>query len=152
MTFKKIILFIFCFLTLNQVSFSQKTLAYKIDSVCTAIDTISINFKKVSIKGLGRQGLNSITLYYIDTLNRTSRKVLYQQMSDKIIYTYYFKDREFIKLELSKKIKTTIKILSTYYFQKGKVVFKLDQQQLIKRVKPYIDNAKEYLEDPVIIH
>ena len=117
-----------------------------------AIDTISINFKKVRIKGLGRQGLNSITLYYIDTLNRTSRKVLYQQMSDKIIYTYYFKDREFIKLELSKKIKTTIKILSTYYFQKGKVVFKLDQQQLIKRVKPYIDNAKEYLEDPVIIH
>ncbi len=134
------------------MSFSQKTLACKIDSVCTAIDTTSINFKKVRIKGLGRQGLNSITLYYIDTLNRTSRKVLYQQMSDKIIYTYYFKDREFIKLELSKKIKTTIKILSTYYFQKGKVVFKLDQQQLIKRVQPYIDNANEYLEEPVIIH
>jgi cell division protein FtsL len=151
MKLKKYILVIFCSLTLIQVTFAQKTLAFKIDSVCRAIDTLSINFKKVKLKGLGRQELKSITLYYIDTLNKAYRKVLYQKMSDKVINTYYFKNQEFIKLEVSKKVRDTIKILSTYYFQKGKVVFKSDQEQLIKQLKTYIDNSKEYLEDPVII-
>ena len=81
----KYFLFALFFLTLSQGSFAQNTAALKIDSICETMDSLSFTFKKVAIKGLGRQKLNSIKLFYIDTLNHTFRKVLYQQMDDKII-------------------------------------------------------------------
>lgn len=88
----------------------------------------------------------------MDTLNHTFRKVLYQQMSDKIINTYYYKDQQLIKLELSKKVGTTERKLGVYYFEKMAVIYKVDKQHLVRDLKPYLDNAKEYLTDPVIIH
>jgi hypothetical protein len=148
----KAFLFSLCFLTLSQICFSQNKAALKTDSICKTIDSLSFTFKKVAIKGLGRQKLNSIKLFYIDTLNHTFRKVLYQQMSDKIINTYYYKDRQLIKLEISKKVGTNLKILSVYNFQQGQVIYKSDKQHLVKDLKVYLDNAKEYLDDLVIIH
>ena len=148
----KYFLFALFFLTLSQGSFAQNTAALKIDSICETMDSLSFTFKKVAIKGLGRQKLNSIKLFYIDTLNHTFRKVLYQQMDDKIINSYYYKDQQLIKLELSKKIGTNVKNLSVFYFQKRQVIYKVDKQHLVKNLKPYLDNAKEYLDDPVIIH
>jgi hypothetical protein len=148
----KSFLFALCFLTLSQSSFSQNTAALKTDSICKTIDTLSLTFKKIAIKGLGREKLNSIKLFYIDTLNHTFRKVLYQQMSDKIINTYYYKDQQLIKLELSKKVGTNVTNLCVYYFKNQQVIFKVDKQHLVKNLKTYLENAKEYLDDPVIIH
>ena len=148
----KTFLLALCFLTLSHSSFSQNIAVQKIDSICKTIDSVSLTFKKVAIKGLGRQKLNSIKLFYIDTLSNVFRKVLYQQMDDKVINTYYYKDRQLIKLALSKKYGKKESQLGVYYFQNGQVIYKADKRHPIKNLKPYLDNAKEYLDDPIIIH